>query len=58
MSKLLSGLNRDQFFFTSLDSFIDKDNEVRVIDALIDLIDIDSLGFSIPKSKVGRPASH
>ena len=53
----LTGANRNQLQMMSLEGCIDEDNPVRVIDALIDLFDLDQLGF-ITKghSREGRPA--
>ena len=53
----LTGADRNQLQMMSLEGCIDEDNPVRVIDALIDLFDLDQLGF-ITKghSREGRPA--
>ena len=45
MSKLISGTDRNQYVMTSLESLIDPDNEVRVIDAIIDSLDLKNLVF-------------
>ena len=45
MSKLISGTDRNQYVMTSLESLIDPDNEVRVIDAIIDSLDLKKLVF-------------
>ena len=45
MSKLISGTDRNQYVMTSLESLIDPDNEVRVIDAIIDSLDLKKFGF-------------
>ena len=56
MSKLISGTDRNQYVMTSLESLIDPDNEVRVIDAIIDSLDLKKLGFYFPPTIIGRPA--
>ena len=56
MSKLISGTDRSQYFMTSLESLIDPDNEVRVIDAIVDSLDLKKLGFYFPPTNIGRPA--
>ena len=45
MSKLISGTDRNQYVMTSLESLIDPDNEVRVIDAIVDSLDLQNLAF-------------
>lgn len=51
--------NRNQVSMSSMDSMIAGDNEVRVIDAFVDALDMKQLGFShtIYKSE-GRPPFH
>ena len=41
----ISGFDRNQSFLFSLDNFIDSNNPVRLIDAFVDLLDLNSLGF-------------
>jgi len=41
----IQGIDRFQMTFSSLDDFVDKDNPVRIIDAFIDKLDLDLLGF-------------
>lgn len=47
LSKYIKGINRNQIFLLppSVDDFIDENNEVRVIDAFINSLDLLSLGF-------------
>jgi transposase len=55
------GQNRRQFglFATPLDELIAQDNMVRVIDAFVDAIDLDKLGFTHVKvHKRGVPPYH
>ncbi len=41
----IQGIDRSQITFSSLDDQIDKENPVRIIDAFIDKLDLDLLGF-------------
>ena len=41
----IQGIDRFQITFSSLDEQIDKENPVRIIDAFIDKLDLDLLGF-------------
>ena len=43
----ISGFDRTQSFFFSLDNFIDENNPVRLIDCFVDFLDLNSLGFII-----------
>ncbi|MBU3106204.1 transposase [Clostridium gasigenes] len=54
----IKGKERDQLRIESIESYIDEDNEVRVIDKIIDYIDIESLGFTIGKNSVAGRASY
>ena len=58
MSAHVSGSHRDQtiLFPDTLDKYVDKENPVRFIDAFIDSLSMEKLGFkhSIP-NEVGRP---
>ena len=41
----------------SMESYIEEDNEVRVIDLIIDKMDIESLGFKVTNNEIkGKPA--
>lgn len=52
----IHGESREQMKIESIESYIDEDSEVRVIDKLIDAMDIESLGFKIGNNElVGRP---
>ena len=52
-----TGINRDQLEFNSLESLVDSDSEVRVIDLFLDIVDYDDLGFTNKgSSHEGRPA--
>lgn len=49
--------NRSQYEFTSLEDLIEKDNVVRFVDAFVDKLELNKLGFTLntPK-KEGRPS--
>ncbi|WP_343342795.1 hypothetical protein [Terrisporobacter petrolearius] len=48
----IQGEQREQIKIESVKSYVGEDNEVRVID----LIDIESLGFKVPNNEItGRP---
>ena len=57
MSEHVAGSHRDQtiLFPDTLDKYVDKENPVRFIDAFIDSLSMEKLGFkhSIP-NEVGR----
>ncbi|NIV98745.1 IS1182 family transposase [Candidatus Saccharibacteria bacterium] len=60
MSKFIQGRDRSQthLFPVSLDEAVDKDNEVRLIDAFVDHLDIAEMGFKTVFDENGRPAYH
>lgn len=49
-------IDRNQFMITSLDEMIDTNSNVRVIDAYVQSIDVEKLGYQVYTNKVGRPA--
>jgi len=54
-----AGTSREQISMMSSDALISCDNPVRVIDMFVELLDLDSLGFSKTKlSKEGRAPYH
>ena len=54
---LQEGFDRNQTQLFALESLVGKQSTVRIIDALVDLLDINALGFKIKgKVKNGRPA--
>ena len=61
MSRFIEGEPRTQstLFPERLEDYIDEDNPVRVVEAFIDGLDLEKLGFEgmIPK-QTGRPAYH
>ncbi len=54
--QFIQGNNRHQTFFSTLDEQVTADNAVRLIDAFIDKLDLQQLGFSrIVHKSEGRP---
>jgi hypothetical protein len=52
---VLPGFNRDQIQFFALETVIESDNEVRAIDALVNAVPMEALGFEVKgKSHEGR----
>ena len=48
--------NRHQIEFTSLEDLIESDNTVRFVDAFVDKLELNKLGFTLNTlKKVGRP---
>lgn len=58
--KFIEGKNRTQIplFVDSLDSMIDSDNEIRLIDLFVDSLNLEGLGFKMAFIENGRPAYH
>lgn len=59
MSKYIKGVNRfqTQLLPHTVDEFVDENNEVRVIDAFIDNIDLQKLNFKNAKpNRIGAPS--
>ena len=54
--QFIKGSNRHQSYFATLEDQVAAENPVRLIDAFIDKLDLQQLGFSniVPKSE-GRP---
>ena len=54
--QFITGNNRHQTFFSTLDDRVSNDNVARLMDAFIDKLDLQKLGFSgtVHKSE-GRP---
>lgn len=50
------GKQRNQVLIESIEEYVDENSEVRVIDMLVDSLDLDSLGFIKGKNEnTGRP---
>jgi len=61
MKRYVEGADRSQsiLFPEHLDDYVDEDNIVRVVDAFIESLDLNALGFNgaVP-SRTGRPSYH
>ncbi len=56
MQNYIEGANRHQSYFSTLEDQVSSDNAVRLIDAFIDKLDLERLGFSkIIHKCEGRP---
>ena len=60
MSGFIEGTCRSQatLFPDRLDDYITEENDIRVIDAFIDSLDLSNLGFKTVPADTGRPAYH
>lgn len=61
MGRFIEGEERGQLSLlpTSLDDYVEEDNSVRVVDAFIDELDLNVLGFAgVTPATTGRPAYH
>ena len=59
MSEHIAGINRDQtlLFPDTLEGYVTQENTVRFIDAFVDTLDLEKLGFQrVIPSDVGRPS--
>ncbi|MBT3385952.1 MAG: IS1182 family transposase [Prolixibacteraceae bacterium] len=58
--KFIKGQNREQtyLFPVSLDSAVDANNEVRLIDIFVDRLTLEEFGFKVYFQENGRPAYH
>jgi len=54
--ELLTNVDRDQLFMTSLEMMVSQDSTVRIIDLFLDFIELKDLPFTQHKSTTGRPA--
>jgi transposase len=54
--QFIQGHNRHQSYFTTLEDQVAADNAVRLIDAFIDKLDLQKLGFTaVAHKSEGRP---
>jgi len=54
--QFIQGSNRHQSYFSTLEEQVSADNAVRLIDAFIDKLDLQKLGFTnIVNKSEGRP---
>jgi len=52
----ICGDDREQIRIESMEDYVEKDSEVRVIDKIVDAMDMESMGFNIGNNDaVGRP---
>lgn len=52
----IQGQNREQIRMISLEQMVEKNSLVRIIDAFVDMLDLEQFGFSYFKlNKEGRP---
>src|SRR5450830_187545 len=61
MKRFIEGADRSQSTMLPelLDDYVDEDNQVRVVDAFVDQLDLASLGFERAQpAATGRPADH
>ena len=60
MKRFIAGRDRDQatLFPQRLDEAIGEDNPVRVVDAFINALDLEELGFEVSPEATGRPGYH
>lgn len=56
--KYITGNNRNQMQFFSLEEYIHQDNEVRLIDLFVNSLDLQQFGFELNFSHTGRPPYH
>lgn len=56
--KYITGNNRNQLQFFSLEEYIHQDNEVRLIDLFVDSLNLQEFGFDLNFSHNGRPPYH
>jgi len=57
--KHIQGQNRDQIKMLSLNQMVEKESLVRVIDAFVDMLNLEQFGFNYFKlNKEGRPPFH
>ena len=60
MSGFVEGEDRRQqsLLPRSLEEYVDEDNPARVVDAFVDELDLEALGFGLVPAVTGRPAYH
>lgn len=55
----IQGQNRNQLRVFSLEQMLDKEGMVRIIDAFVDMLDLETFGFNYYRlNKQGRPPFH
>ena len=60
MHRFVAGQDRAQpsFLPASLEDYVDPDNTARVIEAFVEGLDLDALGFAVIPAATGRPGYH
>jgi transposase len=60
MHRFIEGADRAQASLlpACLEDYIDADNQVRVVEAFVDALDLDALGFAVIPAATGRPGYH
>jgi transposase len=60
MAGFEQGVGREQvtFFPVRLDEYVAEHNPVRAVDAFVDGLDLDGLGFIHVQADIGRPGHH
>ena len=57
MMQHITGIPRNQMVFTSLEQSVSEDNPVRFVDAFVENIDLETLGFALQTLRLeGRPS--
>jgi transposase len=56
--KFIQGKPRNQWEMYCLDTHVDTDNEVRLIDLFMDSLNLSELGFKVDYKENGPPAYH
>jgi transposase len=55
--KHIEGISRSQLYYTSIEMNISKEHPVRVIEAFVDKLELEKLGYKLPTVKTeGRPS--
>ena len=55
--QFITGFDRHQMLFVTLDTQVSPDNAVRLIDAFVDKLDFSKTGFCTGCFKRGRPSA-
>lgn len=56
--KFIQGIDRNQMQFFAYEQLISPENDVRLIDAFVNTLDLSQCGFDLQFSEDGRPAYH
>jgi transposase len=60
MKRFIEGVARDQVTLLPecLDDYVEDDNQVRVVEAFVEMLDLGALGFGVEPEATGRPGYH